>query len=174
MRNAHLAEVDAVFGAFHAEIALPAAEPVVHAALRGGYVGGCPVGIALMGDDTAQTLKVLVLVFDGGFQPVVTVLVDDHPALVEASLAVEGRLHDEREEGIADFRQQRMAVVIAKAVIGTLPEIGVRFGDDADFIRRDVGLPGRVEPEKCGGIEAHEGLLRGGGGLQLALNGGTA
>ena len=114
--------------------------------------------MAIIGDDTAQTLKALVLVLDGGFQPVVTVLVDDHPALVEAPLAVEGGLHDEREEGVTDFRQQRMAIVIAEAVIGALPEIGVRFGDDADFICRDVGLPGRVEPDKRGGVEVHEGF----------------
>ncbi len=95
MGDAHLAKVDTVLRAFHAEVALPAAEPVVHAALGGRNVGGGPVGIAMIGDDTAQALKALILVLDGRFQPVVAVLVDQHAALIETSLAVEGRSYDE-------------------------------------------------------------------------------
>lgn len=155
VRNAHLPEVRAVFRAFHAEIALAAAEPVVHAALCGRNVGGGPVGIAVIGDDAAQTLEAFVLVLDGGFQPVVAVLVDQHATLIETPLAVECRLHDERKEGLAGFDEQRVGIVVLKTVIGALPVIGMRLGDDADFVRPDVGLFGRVDPEKGGGGELH-------------------
>lgn len=65
MADSHLAEAHAILGAFHAVVILPSAEPIPHGFHIGTDLGGCPIGIAQIGDHSSQVLKPVVFVLDG-------------------------------------------------------------------------------------------------------------
>lgn len=125
MADAELRKMDAVATAFHAVITLLAAQPVPHFFHIGGNVGGGPIGIPVVCHDAAQSLEAFVFIFDGSFQPVFTVQINGHTALVEAVFAFELRFHRERKIGLLRSDLKHGGIVILKSVVGTLPEIGV-------------------------------------------------
>lgn len=82
-----------------------------------------------------KVLEFLILVLDGAFQPVLTVQIHHHSALVEAMMAVgEIGFHQEREELLGACDLQDRSVVIAEMVVGPLPEVGMRGCGDLDFV----------------------------------------
>ena len=79
-------------------------------------------------------LKAFVLVLDRRFEPVLTVPVHDHAVLVKPVFAVEFSAHDEGKIAFVGGHLQHGCVIVAEVVIGTLPQVGMGFGSDADGI----------------------------------------
>ena len=77
----------------------------------------------MVGHYTAQPLKILVLIFDGCFQPVLTVQIKGHAALVKPMLTVKSGMHRERKVllSCADLKHRR--IVVLKPIVGSLPQI---------------------------------------------------
>ena len=104
MANAHLVKMDAIFRAFNTVIIFTAAEAVPHGFDRGRNGRSCPIRISAICYDTAQMLKVFVLIFNGAFQPVFTVQIHNNTALVEPMMAL-GKIgfHNEAEKPLVSF-----------------------------------------------------------------------
>ena len=80
-------------------------------------------------------LELLILEFDGAFEPVVAVQVHHHAALVEALMALsEVRLNYEAEVLLPRGHLQYRSIVVAEMVIGPLPEVRVRRCSDSNNI----------------------------------------
>src|SRR5699024_4659153 len=141
MADAHLIKVHTIRGALNTIVVLSSAETVPH-----GF-DGCvndsrrPVGVSVIGHDTAQMLKLVIFVFDGAFHPVLAVQIHDNPALVKTVMAVcELGLYDEAEIFLLCLHLQYRSVIIAEMIIGSLLQIGMRFCGDfnsvlLDFVR---------------------------------------
>ena len=137
MADTQLRKMRTVRGTFDAVIILPAAETVPHRLDGRVDGGGCPVGITVVGHHTAQMLKVLVFVFDGALQPVVTVQIHDDAALIKAVVAfLKGSLHHEAEVFFLRFHLEHRGIVIAEMVVGPLPQIGMGPGDNFNPVIR--------------------------------------
>ena len=158
--NAHLAEGLSVLRAFNAEIVLATAQAIPHGLDRGVNFGRCPVRIAQIGHDTAQMLKAFVFVFDRRFEPVLTVQVHDHAALVKPVFAVEFRAHDEGKIALVGGHLQHGCVIVAEVVIGTLPQVGMGFGGDADGIIVYFPVQRLARPAQCVMVKLHGAFLQ--------------
>ena len=138
MADAHLAETDAVCGAFYAIIIGPAGEPVPHSLDIGRDGRRRPVGIAVVGSHAAKVLEFLVLEFHGTFEPIVAVQVHDNAALVEALMALgEIGLDDKTEILLLCLHLEYRRIVIPEMIVGPLPKIGVRSRGDGKGISAD-------------------------------------
>lgn len=85
--DAHLVELYAIRGTFYAKIILSAAQSIPHGFYLGRDLGGGPIRPTVIGDHAAQMLKLFVLVFDGTFQPVFAVQIQNHATLVKTVVA---------------------------------------------------------------------------------------
>ena len=126
MEDAHLAKRNAIQRRFDQKIRATAAEPVPNFR-RGSHIGCGPIGVPQIGHHAAQARKVAIFVFHRRLKPVFTVQVNNEATLVEQVFVGKGSSGGEGKVGVA-FQQQRGGVVIAKAVVAALPEIGARFG----------------------------------------------
>lgn len=136
--NTHLMERLTVFRALDTEIIFSAAQAVPHGFYMGRDFRGRPVGIAVIGHHTAQMLKVLIFVFNRTFQLVFTVQIQHDTALVKTVMAFRKLcFYQKGKECFFRIHLQYGSIVIAKMVIGSLPQIGVRFRDDFDSILCD-------------------------------------
>ena len=87
--------------------------------------------------------ELLVLVFDGTFEPVLAIQIHHNAALVETVMALgEIRFHDKGEELLVRLHLKDRRIVVAEMVIGALPEVGMRGGRDFDAIRPDQEVGG--------------------------------
>ena len=136
--DAHLMERLAIFRVLDTEIIFSAAQAVPHGFYMGGDFRGRPVGIAVIRHHAAQVLEVLVFVFNRTFQPVFAVQIQHNPTLVKAVMAF-GKFgfYQKGKEGFFRIHLQYGRIIIAEMVIGSLPQIRVRFRDDFDSILRD-------------------------------------
>ena len=141
--DAHLTEVHAIGGALDAVVVLAAGETVPHGLHIGGDGRRRPVGIAVVGDDAAQVLELVVLIFDGPLQPVLAVEVHHDTALVEAVVALrEIGLHHEAEELLARLHLKHGRIVVLEVIVRALPQVGVRGGGDEE------GVASRLKPSR--------------------------
>ena len=143
--DAHLLELDAIFGTLDAEIVFAAAKAVPHGLdICADFCGG-PVRVTHVGDHAAQVLKTFVLVLDGGLEPIFAIKVYHHSALVETVLAMKLRLYGKGKELVCSADLQDRGVIISEMIVGPLPKIRVGRRDDFDFMVIDFkigGLPG--------------------------------
>ena len=87
----------------------------------------------MVGDHASQMLEDFVFVFYRALQPVLTVQIENDPALVKAVMAVlKFRLYNKGKIFVTCFHLQDRSVIIAEMIIGPLPQIRVRFGDNLD------------------------------------------
>ena len=92
----------------------------------------------MVGDYTSKMLKLLVFIFDGTLEPVFAVQIQNDTTLIKAMVALrEIRLYHKRKKWFIRTHLQQRRVIVAEMVIGSLPQIGVRFCDDFDAILRD-------------------------------------
>ena len=142
--DTHLMPVRAVRRVFNAKVGFPAAQAKPHERDRTANVGGGPVRIAAVRHHRAQPLHERVLVFHGGFQPVLAVKVYRNAALVEPPLACKFRPDRERKILLVALHLQDRCAVIAEAIISPLPQVGMGLRDDFYPVRGDdarFGLP---------------------------------
>ena len=85
----------------------------------------------MIGDNAAQARHLLIFVFDGCFEPVFAVQVDDQATLVKLGTVVELRTGCEGEVFVT-FKQQGGGIVVSESVIAALPKICVGIGCDGD------------------------------------------
>ena len=104
-------------------------------------------------------LEVFIFILNGALQPVLTIQVHHHAALVEAVLALEFCLHDEGEELLVGADLQNRGVVIAEMVVGALPQVSVRQSDDLDPVVGNGGVLGCASPLPVGCFELHVRVL---------------
>ena len=129
MANPHLREMLPIGGTLDAIVILPT-EAIPHR-LDGSVNGGSgPVGVAVVGHHTAKVLKFFVLVLDGSLQPVLAVQIHDHTALIET--VVTFKLRPDKKGKVFLFRLhlEYRRIVVAEVIIGSLPQIGMRPGND--------------------------------------------
>ena len=142
--DAHLMPVRAVRRVFNAKVGFPAAQAEPHGRDRAADVGGGPVRIAAVRHHRAQPLHECVLVFHGGFQPVLAVKVHDDTTLVKPPLTRKFRPDRERKILLVALHLQDGRAVIAEAIISPLPQVGMGLRDDFYPVRGDdarFGLP---------------------------------
>ena len=138
MAHSHLAELLAVVGTFYAEVILSATQAIPHCLHRGRNFGSSPIGIAVVGNNTAQMLEVIILVFNRTFQPVLTVKIQHHAALVETMMAFSKvGLHNKLEESLSRGHLQHRSIVVAEMIVSALPEICAWSSSDTDSIVGD-------------------------------------
>ena len=155
MTYAHLGKMYAVGGAFNAVIILSAAQPVPHGFDGGIDFGGCPIGIAVVGNHTAQVLEGFIFIFDGCLQPVFAVQVHHNAALVKAALAFKLGFYGEGEKLLVGGHLQHGSIVVSEMIIRALLEICVGFGGDFDSFIRDRKICGLTRPFQCIDIKVH-------------------
>lgn len=90
MCHAHLPKGHAVIGAFDQIVILTAAEAIPHRAYRSGDLGGCPIGIAVIGHHTAEMLYPFVFIFHRCLEPVFAVKIHDDAARIKAAQYLSG------------------------------------------------------------------------------------
>jgi len=84
-------------------------------------------------------LKLLILVFNGAFKPILTVEIHDYAALVETVMALgEICLHDEAEILLSCLHLQHRSIVVAEMIICPLPEVCMRGRSDGEGISHDA------------------------------------
>ena len=91
----------------------------------------------MIGDNAAKMLELLIFVFNGGFQPVIAVQIQNHAALIEPMLAFKGGFYGEGEILFLGGHLQNRGIVVSEMVISPLPEIRMGRGDDLDGIISD-------------------------------------
>ena len=115
-----------VKGAFQPEVILPAAQAVPDLADSCLKLGGGPVLEPLIGDDAAQVLEFLILIFRRSLEPVSAVQIHDYAALVKADLPLRYRSYSEGEVFLIGFYLKYWGTVIPEVIVSPLPEIRMR------------------------------------------------
>ena len=150
MADTHLIKMYAVGGALDTIVIFSSAETVPHG--FDGRVNDCrrPVGVSVVGHDTAQVLELFIFVFDGAFHPVFAIQIHDNPALVKTMMAVrELGLYDEAEILLLCLHLQNRSVIIAEMIIRSLPQISVRLCGDLNSVLLDFVRFWFSDPAKC-------------------------
>ena len=131
--DTHLTEMYTIGGALNTIVVLSPREAIPHRLDIRRNSSRCPVRVAAVGDYATKVLELLVLVFDGTFEPVLAIEVHHNTALVEAVMALRKiGLDNKREETLVRLHLQDRRIVITEMVIRPLPEIRVRFGGDGN------------------------------------------
>ena len=155
MAHTHLLENNTVLRAFDQIIVLAAAESIPHGPDARIDLGGCPVGIAVVGYHAAQVLEAIVFIFDRGLEPVVAVKIHDNAALVKPALTIELCFDGKRKEFLLCFHLQHGGIVVSEMVLGSLPQICMWLGDDFNDTVR-YGIIGRLSgPPKQIDVKVH-------------------
>lgn len=121
MTNAHLFEIRSVERVFYEIIRIASVQTIPNGVNRCAYVRCRPIGIAVICDHAAQSLKTAVFIFDGRFQPIVAVQVHNNSALVESALAFKLCPNNEGKEIFFRCELQNGSIVVSKTVISPLP-----------------------------------------------------
>ena len=82
MADSHLMKMNSVKRVLDTKIIISAAETEPNRFKGSVYIYRCPIGVAIVGYNTAKSLDLLVFIFNGCFQPAVTILIQDDPTLV--------------------------------------------------------------------------------------------
>src|SRR5699024_9930587 len=113
----------------------------------------------VIGHNAAKMLETLIFILDGAFQPVFAIQIDNYAALVKAMMAFGEFCFDGKgKEFLLCAHLQHRSVVVAKMVIGSLPQIGMRPGDDLDPILGDHAALGLSCPLQPADIKFHDGI----------------
>lgn len=156
--DAHLTEINAVIRTFQAKIIVSAAQAVPYALDRSVDFRGRPIGISAVGHDAAQVLKDIVCIFDGRFQPVFAVEIDDDAALVKAVLAFKPCPHGKRKKFFVAFKLKNRRIVIAEVIICSLPKVGERLCENGDAVVCERAARRFPFPCESSEIRFHDGF----------------
>ena len=126
MTDSHLFPDAAVRRAFNAVVIFPAAETIPHGLYTGRYLRRGPVGISVRGHNASEMLECFVLEFDRSLEPVLTVEINDYPALIKAAVAfMEFGFDNKAEVALIRSSLKHRRAVIPEMIVGSLPEIGM-------------------------------------------------
>ena len=149
MADPHLIEAEPVPGTLHPVVVFPTAQAVPHGFDRSVNDRCGPVGVAAVSDHAPQVLIGFVLIFHRGLEPVFAVQIHHNTALVKAAAAFRKiRLHCKAEEPFLRFHLKDGGVIVLEVVVGSLPQIGMGFGDDGNGVPVDgeaSRLPGPLK-----------------------------
>lgn len=147
MTDPHLSELHAVERTFDLIIRFPSAQPIPHRLDRRVDIRRRPIGITVIGHNAPEPLKRFVFILNGCLQPIFGIQIQRDPALIEPPFALELRFHGKRKEFLFRPELQNGRIVVTKSVIRPLPQIGMRFRQDDDFILLYLELFGRSRPD---------------------------